>query len=50
MLYGHDESYKVARAPYSVFGANPMDMSDEEDLALLLLADAEEEAHCFCFL
>ena len=38
-LYGHGESYRVARAPYSVFGADPMDTSDERDLTLLLLAD-----------
>ena len=44
MLYGHYLSYRVAHAPYSVFGASPLDTSDEEDLALLLLADAEEEA------
>ena len=38
-LYVHSESYRVARAPYSVFYADPMDTSNEEDLALLLLVD-----------
>ena len=48
-LHGHGESYRVARAPFSVFGADLMDTSDAEDLDLLLQADADEEAHGPCF-
>ena len=40
--YVHGESNRVARVPYLVFRADPMDMSDE-DLALLLQAGP-----CFC--
>ena len=37
--YVHGESYRVARTPYSVFGADPIDTSDGEDLAPPLRAD-----------